>query len=156
MFPAGSAEEEMKVSDRSERTAQYMALDYPTEVTRDESGFFVRIPELPGCESNGATIAEAIESIEEAKELWIEVALDTRGSVPAPRGENEYSGKFVVRVGRTIHRDLVRIAALEGISLNTFVGSVLARETGRFSGSAVGDPAGCTAGSALVTQVGRR
>ena len=90
------------------------------------------------------------------RSLTTAAALDTRGSVPAPRGEDEYSGKFVVRVGRTTHRDLVRIAALEGISLNAFVGSVLARETGRISGESVGDPAGCTAGSALVTQVGRR
>ena len=131
MLPAGFAKEEMSVSDHSARIDQYMAVDYPIEITRDESGFFVRIPDLPGCESSGATIAEAMESIEEAKELWIEAALETRGSVPAPRGEDEYSGKFVVRVGRTIHRDLVRIAALEGISLNAFVGSVLARETGR-------------------------
>ncbi len=150
MLPAGFAKEEMSVSNRSERTAQYAALDYPIEITRDESGFFVRIPDLPGCESSGATIAEAMESIEEAKELWIEAALETRGSVPAPRGEDEYSGKFVVRVGKTVHRDLVRIAVLEGISLNAFVGSVLARETGRYSGSAAGDSS-----PSRVTRVGR-
>lgn len=127
-----------------------MALDYPMEITRDEFGFFVRIPDLPGCESSGGTITEAMESIEEAKELWIEAAIDTRRSIPVPRGEDEFSGKFVVRVGRTIHRDLVRIAALEGMSLNAFVSAALARETGRFSTEPTHGLAGPMAGPTLV------
>lgn len=138
------------MGDRSERISQYMALDYPMEVVRDESGYFVRIPDLPGCESNGETIAEAMASIEEARELWIETALDTRGSVPAPRDEDDFSGRFVVRVGRSVHRDLVRIAALEGMSLNAFVSAVLARETGRFSSQPA---SGRTTAPALVTQL---
>lgn len=113
------------------RVEEYLALDYPVEVTRDEHGFFVRVPDLPGCESSGDTLEEAFDSIGEAKELWIRAALETRDSLPLPRGENDYSGKFVVRVGSSVHRDLARIAAAEGISLNALVSSVLARETGR-------------------------
>jgi len=119
------------VDSRTKRIDQFLALDYPMEVTRDEFGYFVRIPDLPGCESSGDSIEEALAAIEEAKESWIAVALETRGTVPTPRGDDEYSGKFVVRVGRSVHRDLVRIAAIEGMSLNAFVSAVLARETGR-------------------------
>ena len=115
------------------RVQEYMALDYPIEITRDEFGYFVRIPDLPGCESSGSTPDEAINAIDEAREAWIEAALETGAHVPAPRGEDDYSGKFVVRVGGSIHRDLVRIAAVEGISLNALCATVLARETGRFS-----------------------
>lgn len=121
------------MSTRNRGLKDYMALDYPMEVTRDEFGYFVRIPDLPGCESSGENLDEAIASIEEAKEAWIGVALEAGRSIPRPRGEDDYSGKFVVRVGPTIHRDLVRIAALEGMSLNALVTTVLARETGRFS-----------------------
>lgn len=138
------------MGDRSERISQYMALDYPMEVVRDEFGYFVRIPDLPGCESNGETIAEAMTSIEEARRLWIETALDTRGSVPPPRGEDDYSGRFVVRVGRTVHHDLVRIAALEGMSLNALVSAVLARETGRLSSE---QASGRTTTPAMVEQL---
>ncbi|MDO8963352.1 MAG: toxin-antitoxin system HicB family antitoxin [Coriobacteriia bacterium] len=119
------------MSDRSARIDEYMALEYPVELTRDESGYFVRIPDLPGCESNGSSVTEAMESIEEARRLWIEIAVDARLAVPSPRGEQDYSGKFVVRVARSVHRDLVRIAAVEGVSLNAFVSGILARETGR-------------------------
>jgi hypothetical protein len=53
--------------------------------------------------------------------------------VPSPRTDDDYSGKFVVRVGRSLHRDLVRIALIEGMSLNALVSTVLARETGRYA-----------------------
>lgn len=121
------------MGNRGTRLQEYLALEYPIELVRDEFGFFARIPDLPGCESSGDTADEAIASIEEAKEAWLEAALDNGVQIPVPRGGDDYSGKFVVRVGPSIHRDLVRIAALEGVSLNAFVSSVLARETGRFS-----------------------
>jgi antitoxin HicB len=140
------------VSDRSERIRRHMAVDYPMEVSRDELGYFVRIPDLPGCESSGETITEAMASIEEARELWIETALDSGGAVPAPRGEGDYSGKFVVRVGKSVHRELVRISAAEGVSLNALVTSVLARETGRFS---VGTATGCAVSPTPLAQLRR-
>lgn len=106
-------------------------VEYAVELTRDEYGYYARIPDLPGCESHGDTLDDAFASIEEAKALWIRTVLESGGSVPPPRGEDDYSGRFVVRVGASVHRDLVRLAALDGVSLNAFVTSVLARETGR-------------------------
>jgi predicted RNase H-like HicB family nuclease len=119
------------MATRAERLGRYTELDYPIEITRDEFGYFARIPDLPGCESNGATPDDAVRAIAEAKETWLEAALDAGISIPEPRGEDGYSGKFVVRVPTSVHRDLVRIASSEGVSLNALVSSVLARETGR-------------------------
>jgi antitoxin HicB len=121
------------MSGKSEWLKEHMELNYPVELTRDELGYFVRIPDLPGCESNAATLEEAMASIDEAKAAWLEAALDSGVSVPLPRSEDDYSGKFVIRVGPSVHRDLVRIAAIEGLSLNALVSTVLARETGRLS-----------------------
>ena len=42
----------------------------------------------------------------------------------------QYSGKFVVRVPRWLHRELVRITDQEGVSLNQFVSTALARSVG--------------------------
>ena len=117
---------------RAERLSRYVELEYPVEITRDEFGYLARIPDLPGCESNGTTLEDAVAAIAEAKEAWLEAALDGGIPIPEPRGEDDYSGKFVVRVPSSVHRDLVRIASLEGVSLNALVSSVLARETGRF------------------------
>jgi antitoxin HicB len=124
-------QEDEDMASRTALVREYMALGYPMEITRDEFGYFVRVPDLPGCESSGESLEDAVTSIEEAKEAWIEAALSTGAAVPRPRGEDDYSGRFVIRVGPSVHRDLVRIAAAEGMSLNAFVSSVLARETGR-------------------------
>jgi antitoxin HicB len=53
----------------------------------------------------------------------------------APHAEAEtalagFSGKFIVRIPRSLHRDLVRRAAEEGVSLNQFATVALARAVG--------------------------
>jgi hypothetical protein len=46
--------------------------------------------------------------------------------IPEPRPEEEYSGKFVVRVPRSLHRELVETAEREGVSLNQYINVALA------------------------------
>lgn len=41
-------------------------------VEKDEDGFYAYCPELPGCQSQGDTLAEAAENIKEAVELYLE------------------------------------------------------------------------------------
>jgi predicted RNase H-like HicB family nuclease len=41
-------------------------------VERDAHGYFSYVPELPGCMSQGATSHEALESVREAAELYLE------------------------------------------------------------------------------------
>ncbi|MBW4688271.1 MAG: type II toxin-antitoxin system HicB family antitoxin [Komarekiella atlantica HA4396-MV6] len=38
----------------------------------DEGGYTVSVPSLPGCISEGETIEEALENIQEAMELYLE------------------------------------------------------------------------------------
>jgi len=46
--------------------------------------------------------------------------------VPVPLSERQYSGKFNVRVGEHLHRDLALHAAEDGMSLNQYVVKKLA------------------------------
>lgn len=69
--------------------------------------------------SAGATSEEALEMIRDAMRAWIEVALEDGESVPEPRSLDDFSGKFVVRVPRSLHQDLVEAAQHEGVSLNS-------------------------------------
>jgi hypothetical protein len=69
--------------------------------------------------------------IREAMQLWLEVALEEGIPIPEPRPEEDYSGKFVVRVPRSLHRELVEHAEREGVSLNQYINVVLARAVGR-------------------------
>ena len=70
--------------------------------------------------------------IRDAQRLWLQVALEDGRPVPQPSDEDNdnYSGRFNVRVPKRLHRDLVRAAEAEGVSLNLFVATALARAVG--------------------------
>ncbi|HEY77169.1 MAG TPA: type II toxin-antitoxin system HicB family antitoxin [Thermoflexia bacterium] len=123
----------------------YLSLPYTIELIREpEGGWFVRVRELPGCMSVGDTPDEAVEMIQDAMCLWIQTALEDGDPIPEPRSLDDYSGKFVVRVPRSLHRDLVIQAEREGVSLNQYINTILARAVGRFdalsSPASVGQP----------------
>ena len=117
----------MITADIEREVERYMALPYRIELIPDEGEWVVAIPELPGCLSQGETPEEAIKMIREAQRLWLQVALEDGRPIPAPRPEEDYSGRFNVRVPKRLHRDLVRAAEAEGVSLNLFVATALAR-----------------------------
>jgi predicted RNase H-like HicB family nuclease len=104
-------------------TAQdYLNLPYNIIVRHisDESGdyYFATVLEMPGCMSDGKTSAEAFENIREAMEGWIETKLENGYAVPRPLPADTASGRFVVRVPKTLHARLTIEAAKEGVSLN--------------------------------------
>jgi len=112
----------------------YMNLPYTVEMHQEpEGGWFVRVKELRGCMSDGDTPEEAATMIQEAMELWLEVALEDGVPIPEPPPESNYSGKFVVRVPRSLHRELVEAAEQEGVSLNQYINVTLAQAVGRLA-----------------------
>lgn len=66
----------------------YATLDYQVELSRrDEDGetyWVCEVPDLPGCAADGETPDEAVESLSEAKRLWIEARVEHGHSVPEP------------------------------------------------------------------------
>lgn len=56
----------------------------------------------------------------EVMEGWIETKLDAGLPVPMPLSENQYSGKFVVRIPKSLHARLAFEAEKEGVSLNQY------------------------------------
>ncbi len=105
---------------------------YPLEIfwSNEDEGFIAEVPDLPGCSAWGATEAEAAREAQDAIAAWIEAAQAAGREVPAPREVLplvSYSGKFLVRVPRSLHARLARHAAAEGVSLNQYVAGVLAR-----------------------------
>jgi antitoxin HicB len=50
----------------------------------DEPGYAIKVNELPGCISQGATAEEAMMRIREAMEVWIESRLEEGRPVPEP------------------------------------------------------------------------
>jgi len=99
----------------------YMGLDYPVEISKDENGYYAHVPLLPGCQTWGDSPDEVWHGILEAKQLWIETACERGRVVPEPAEKVEHSGRFVVRVPRTLHDDLAAAARSERISLNQYI-----------------------------------
>jgi antitoxin HicB len=48
----------------------------------DEGGYTARVPALPGCNTQGETLAEALANAQEAIELYIEVLKDRNEPIP--------------------------------------------------------------------------
>ena len=100
----------------------YMKLPYTGLVQEldDESGhyFYGKILELEGCQSTGDTLEELYEGLNEAMEGYIEVKLENNLAIPMPESENNYSGRFVVRLPKSLHQRLALEADKEGVSLN--------------------------------------
>jgi antitoxin HicB len=100
---------------------------------RDEDGDVVAcIKEFEGCVADGADEAEALSNLKEVMAMWISARIESSLPIPHPEGEQELpSGKWLQRVPRSLHRDLVALAEREETSLNQLVTSILSAEVGR-------------------------
>ena len=109
-----------------------LARNYPVVVERDEEteNYVLRVPDLRGCVTHGETIQKAFRRLEEAKRVWIEDRLEKRQEVPPPRGEADYSGQFVLRLPKSLHRRLAEVAAADDVSLNTCAVAAVAQYVG--------------------------
>lgn len=122
---------EINLEDLDEKLDYYLSLPYTIKVIRDvdegEESWFAKVVELPGCMTEADTFTELGEMIEDAMRAWIEIALEDGQAIPEPRPTESYSGKFVVRVPKSLHRELAEAAERDGVSLNTFVNVALAQ-----------------------------
>jgi predicted RNase H-like HicB family nuclease len=102
----------------------YMKLpyNYIVKPMQDESGsyYHASVLEFEGCQSTGETFQEAWDGLTEAMEGWIETKLENGFSVPSPLGGAGFSGKFLVRLPKSLHARLAVEAEREGISLNQY------------------------------------
>lgn len=70
----------------------YLSLKYAISFYPESEGYTAIIKALPGCRSQGETWPEAMENIQEARELWIETAYACEDEIPLPVADVEYRG----------------------------------------------------------------
>ncbi len=115
--------------------SDYMAMSYRMEIVedRDEGGFVVSYPDLPGCITCGETVEKAVANAADAKRAWIEAALEEGIEINEPDKLEDYSGQFKLRIPRSLHRLLAEHSKREGISMNQYCVYLLSRNDAVFS-----------------------
>ena len=100
----------------------YMKKAYRMEIVedKDEGGFIVTYPDLPGCISCGETIESAVANAIDAKEVWLEAAIEEGIEINEPDSLDDYSGQFKLRIPKSLHKSLAEHSQREGISMNQY------------------------------------
>ena len=107
------------------------SISISTIPSSEGGGFLASIPDCPGCIADGNTIDEAISEVQYAFEAWSMAEQEDKGELPAPK---IYSGQFVQRIPKSMHRKLAKRAELEGVSLNQLTTTLLAEGLSRPQG----------------------
>jgi predicted RNase H-like HicB family nuclease len=109
-------------------------INYPVKIEFDEQDglYIAEFMDLPGCSASGATVQEAYQHAEIAKEEWMRLAEEQGLRIPKPSRAEEYSGRILLRLPPSLHGMLAEHAKLQATSLNQYAVHLL-------SGAIVGD-----------------
>jgi predicted RNase H-like HicB family nuclease len=112
---------------------EYLALPYTLIVrwSSEDELFVATVKEIKGCTGHGDTEAEAIAMARDNLAEWIAFSLERGDGIPVPREDTLPSGKWLQRVPRSLHAELVELAERDNTSLNQLVTSILSLEVGR-------------------------
>lgn len=106
----------------------YMNLPYREVIESDPAGGYVgHIPALRGCVTQAETRSEVLAMLDDAKACWLEAALAAGIDIPEPPRDEDFSGRFNLRLPKSLHRQLAQEAKREGVSLNQLALTFIAR-----------------------------
>lgn len=109
------------------RASEYLKKAYSRVVIPEADGSFrSEILEFPGCIATGDTAAEALSALEDVAESWVESVLARGQALPEPLEDNDFSGKLVLRLSKSVHQKAAKAARADGVSLNTFISNCVA------------------------------
>jgi len=96
---------------------------YPASVfwSDEDEGFIAVAPDLPGCSAFGSTHEEAVRELQSAIAAWVAAAEAAGNAVPHPSKpalDADVSGKYLLRMPKSLHYGLAQAAKREGVSLN--------------------------------------
>ena len=103
---------------------------FPYRIVVEWSGedelFIARVPALPGCAAHGRTAEGAVREATVAARSIL-ASLRAHGAPTPPEDVTaDYSGQVRLRLPRSLHARLARLASAEGVSLNQQLVALLA------------------------------
>ncbi len=100
------------------------------EWSSEDAAFVARVPALPGCAAHGRTPESATREAVTAARGIIESMRAHGDKLPPSDVAASYSGQLRLRLPRSLHERLSRMAALDGVSLNQELVALLASSAG--------------------------
>lgn len=91
----------------------------------EDEGYIATMPEFKNLSTFGKTYEEAIEEAKIAAEGYIEALKEENLPPPAAYKLSNYSGQTRLRIPRILHQRLTEEAQRQGVSLNTYMVSLL-------------------------------
>jgi hypothetical protein len=71
-----------------------------------------------------------MDNLNEAMAAWIEAALEAGQTIPDPVATAGYSGRVLLRLPKSVHREAARRAEMDGVSLNQYLVAAVAGRVG--------------------------
>lgn len=90
-------------------------------IPEDEGGYSAYISEFDGCAADGETADEALSNLNESALAWVSAEQEAGRSIPEAWNLQEFSGKVLLRLPKSLHTQLARHASKDGVSLNQYV-----------------------------------
>ncbi|MGW5671399.1 type II toxin-antitoxin system HicB family antitoxin [Micromonospora sp. NPDC003776] len=94
---------------------------YRVTWSAEDHEFVATCAEFPSLSWLASSQIEALQGLQNLLRDVIADMEEQEEQVPQPFAERSYSGKFNLRVGESLHRELAIHAAEDGISLNQYV-----------------------------------
>jgi antitoxin HicB len=100
------------------------------EWSAEDEAFVARVPALPGCAAHGRAPEAATREAVIAARGILESMRAHGDALPVSDVAAGYSGQLRLRLPRSLHERLSRMAALDGVSLNQELVALLASSAG--------------------------
>ena len=113
----------MKVSD------QYIKI---VEWSEEDQCYVGKCPGLMLGGIHGKDETKVYKELCQAVEEWVAIYQEDGEPLPAATAGKDYSGKFVVRVGKDLHKSLAIDALRQGESLNSYCVNLLQEERAHY------------------------
>ena len=91
----------------------------------DDNGFIATIPGINALSAFGSTREQALSELNTAAEVYFEALEEAGKPLPIPEKIIPFSGQLRLRMPKSLHASLSSGAESEGVSLNTYIVSLL-------------------------------
>lgn len=109
---------QVKYRDNSYRAEDY---SYSVSWSEEDKLFIGRVSEFEFLAAHGDTPVLALEEITEVVRFVLSDLEESGEPIPEPFSKKNFSGKLMVRMATSLHRNLALEAAKQGVSLNALI-----------------------------------